>query len=433
MASAKSTAIVPAATASRAAPAPTATNGVRPDAAATPPSVPAKLPPDLNVLFVSIDSLRADMPWAGYPKPIAPALTELESRAVSFTRAYAVSSYTSMSLGGLLAGKYPSEVKRDGYFFGEYLKSNLLLGEVLSAGGVHTAGAHGHGYFNGAGFQQGFDKWDVVKQLKWNNTTDENVTSPELEAIVEKQLSDPKFTSGRFFAWVHFMDPHDKYLPHDGIPFGKGLREHYDGEVTFTDRWVKKLLDFVAAAPWGARTVVVVSADHGEAFGEHKMFVHGFELWENLVHVPLFFVIPGVPPRRIDTPRSAVDLAPTFLELLGVAPNPEFRGTSLVPELLGGPSEPRDVVLDLPTTSDSDKRRALVRGTEKVIASGEKPTYQYFDLAADPDEASPVTRGEAFDRMVTRLKEIGKTIPEVPPTRCKEDCLNGAYNKKDKK
>jgi len=75
--------------------------------AAAPSAVPTRPAPDLNVVLLTIDSLRADMPWAGYPRPIAPRLTELEARSVSYTRSYAVSSYTSMSLGGLLGGKLP--------------------------------------------------------------------------------------------------------------------------------------------------------------------------------------------------------------------------------------------------------------------------------------------------------------------------------------
>src|SRR5262245_27998079 len=77
---------------------------------------PAAGPP-LNVVLITIDSLRADMPWAGYARPIAPQLTALEARAVSYTHAYALSSYTSMSLGGLLAGRLPGELSRSGYFF----------------------------------------------------------------------------------------------------------------------------------------------------------------------------------------------------------------------------------------------------------------------------------------------------------------------------
>jgi hypothetical protein len=114
---------------------------------------------DYNVLVLSIDSLRADMPWNGYARPIAPRLTELEKRAVSYTHAYAISSYTSMSLGGFLGGKLPSGMKRSGFFFGKYAPENVLFPEVLQANGVRTISAHAHGYFKDAGFEQGFDNY----------------------------------------------------------------------------------------------------------------------------------------------------------------------------------------------------------------------------------------------------------------------------------
>jgi arylsulfatase A-like enzyme len=402
-------------------------------------SAPSRARSDLNVVLLTIDCLRADMPWAGYPRPIAPRLTDLAARAVQYTRAYSMSSYTSMSLGGLLGGRLPGEMRRDGYFFGVYAKENVLFPELLQSAGIHTLAAHAHGYFHDAGFDQGFDRWEVVPNLKWNNTTDENITSPELEALAEKLLSEPAVTEKRFFAWVHFLDPHDRYLPHPGIgPYGNTPRDRYDAEVTFTDGYIGKLLDFIAKKPWGARTAIVVTADHGEAFGEHHQYAHGFELWENLVRVPSLFVLPGVSPRTIDVPRSAVDLAPTLLELLGVrADTPldggaigRFEGTSLVPELYGAKAEPRDVAVDLPETSDNDRRRALIHDTLKIIAFGKEPYFQVFDLASDPSESKPITRGEVFEEMLARYKSLSKTVKDVSPTKCNEGCLNGAYARK---
>ena len=122
----------------------------------------ATRPSDLDVIVISVDSLRADMPWAGYPRDIAPRLTELEKRSVSYTRAYSMSSYTSMSLGGLLGGKLPSEMKRSGFFFGSYATDNVMFPELLKAKGVRTMSAHAHGYFSSAGFDQGFDVWQIV-------------------------------------------------------------------------------------------------------------------------------------------------------------------------------------------------------------------------------------------------------------------------------
>ncbi len=149
-----------------------------------------------NVILITIDCLRADMPWAGYARPIAPRLTELEKRAVSYTRAYSLSSYTSMSLGGLLGGKLPGELKRDGFFFGTYPPGDLFFPELLQAAHVHTLGAEAHAYFKDPTFQQGFDRWTVVPDITFKNTTDENVTSPKQEALAEKLLSE-KACDGR--------------------------------------------------------------------------------------------------------------------------------------------------------------------------------------------------------------------------------------------
>jgi arylsulfatase A-like enzyme len=387
---------------------------------------------DLDVIVISIDSLRADMPWAGYPRPIAPRLTELEKRSVSYTRAYAMSSYTSMSLGGFLGGKLPSEMKRSGFFFGSYSTDNVMFPELLKAKGVRTMSAHAHGYFSSAGFDQGFDVYQIVPGIIFKNETDPNVTSPQHEAMAEKILDDPRLETERFFAWFHFLDPHDQYISHekDGIPpYGKTLRDRYDAEVTFTDRYLAKLLDFIDTKSWSKRTAIIVTADHGEAFGEHNMYSHGFELWENLVRVPMFVVVPGAAPRRIDTPRSAIDLAPTIAELLGVPGGPSFEGKSLVSEIRGAAAEPRDVVIDLPMTSDNDKRRAIVRDKLKIVAYGKDEALRLYDLEADPDEKAPITRGEAFDTMAKRYREFAKTVKEVAPTSCNVGCLNRAYVK----
>ncbi|MGH7327500.1 MAG: sulfatase [Polyangiaceae bacterium] len=380
-------------------------------------------------MLITIDCLRADQPWAGYARPVAPRLTAFAEKSVQYTHEYSMSSYTSMSLGGLLAGKLPGELTRDGYFFGTYGKDNTFFPEVLQRGGIHTVAAHAHGYFSHANLDQGFDEWQVVPNLKWNNFTDENITSPALESIAESEL--PKDDSKRFFAWFHFLDPHDKYQPHEGIFYGKELRDKYDAEVTFTDRYIGKLLDFIAAQPYANHTAILVTADHGEAFGEHHQFLHGFELWQNLVRVPLLVVIPGVAPKKIDQSRSAIDLAPTIVDLFGLPESPTFEGKSLVPEILGtAQPEDRDVVIDLPATSDNDKRRALIHGHYKIISSNEKNPYrQVYDLDADPDEAKPVHDENSAD-MLKRFKEMEANVKDVPPTKCKEDCINGAYAKK---
>ena len=416
------TSAAPPPSSSVAAPAPSAAGSASPVAAAGPPK-------DCNVIVLSIDSLRADMPWNGYPRPIAPHLTELEKKAVSFTRAYSMSSYTSMSLGGLLGGRIPSELQRSGYFFGTY-RNDVFFPALLQKAGVHTAGVMAHMYFKAANFDQGFDDWKIVPGISFDPNTDRDITSPQSEQLAEKALGDPANDSRRFFFWAHFLDPHDLYLRHEGIDWGKSDRDRYDAEVTFTDRYIGKLLDFIATRSWAARTVLIVTSDHGEEFGENGMSRHGFEVWQPLVHVPLFFIAPGASPRHVDALRSAVDLAPTLLDLFGVPPDPSFQGKSLVGELYGAPSEERDVVVDLPATSDNGRRRALLHGTEKLICFDNDSYCRLYDLTEDPTEHAPIMKGDDWKQMKARYDAFGKTIKEIPPYACRGDCLNSSARRK---
>lgn len=425
-------------------PTPTASSTV--SASAAPPGVPSasssaaaaasapagtNAPPAGNVLLITIDSLRADMPWAGYPRDIAPHLTKLEAQSVSYSRAYALSSYTSQSVGGFLAGAYPSTVKRDGFFFGTYPKDVVMFPERLQAAGVRTVAAQAHGYFkHGTGLDQGFDVWKLVPGLKWNATTDENVTGEAHEKIAEELLVEAA-SKGRFFAWFHFMDPHDLYKPHpEGPDFGKKPRDLYDGEVRATDAHIGKLLAFLESQPFGAKTTVIVSADHGESFGDHGVFRHGFELWEDLVRVPFFVRIPGVAAKRIDTPRSHLDLAPTVLALLDVKAEPPMRGVSLLPEITGQePPAARDVVVDLARTSDNDRRRGLIRGTDKLLAFGDDGSFQLYDLANDPQEKTDLAKKQPqkLAEMKAAYKALG--LVEVKPSVCRK--LKGAPEGRD--
>lgn len=405
-----------------------ATASAPPAASAAPPPAPAGPPKDANVIVLSIDSLRADMPWAGYARPIAPHLTDFESKAVSYTHAYSVSSYTSMSLGGFLGGRIPSELVRSGYFFGTY-KKDVFFPKVLQSAGIHTMGVMAHMYFKSAGFDQGFDDWKIVPGITFDPNTDRDVTSPKSEALAEQLLGDPANDARRFFFWAHFLDPHDQYIHHEGIDWGKTNRDRYDGEVTFTDQYIGKLLDFIASKPWAARTVIIVTSDHGEEFGEHQMFRHGFEVWNTLVHVPLMIQAPGATARRIDVPRSDVDLAPTILEIYGLPAEPAFEGTSIVKEIYGAPAEPRDIVVDLPATSDNGKRRALVHGSEKIICFDGDAYCKMFDLDKDPLEKDPITHGDEFKEMRERLLAREKDIKEVTPYACTGDCLNSSMRR----
>ncbi|MFS8065413.1 MAG: sulfatase-like hydrolase/transferase, partial [Byssovorax sp.] len=364
-----------------------------PKVAAEKPAIPA----DLNLVFITIDTLRADVGFAGNPRPVSPNLDKLAKSSVVFERAYSLASYTGKSVGPLLIGKYGSETHRNWGHSNTFSKEDTFLAERLQKAGIHTMSAHALRYFGkGTGLERGFDTVDLsaagaegsIKEME--NTA----TGDKLGDAALKLLADPEATKGRFFLWVHFLDCHADYLPHaDGPSFGTSQRDLYDGEIAFTDKHVGRILDAIAAAPWGPRTAVIITSDHGEAFSEHKMVRHGVELWEELVHVPLLIHLPGVTPARIATPRSAIDLTPTMLELMGV-PKPTglendfVSGVSLVPDFSlapGAAPEPRDVFIDMPAGPYNDAKRALIHGDLKLITSGGAHA-EIYDLAKDPGE-----------------------------------------------
>jgi choline-sulfatase len=359
------------------------------------------------------------MPWNGYPRDIAPSLTLLEKRSVSYKNAYAISSYTSKSVGPLLAGNYPSAMTRDGVFFTRYFDDNLMFPVVLDKSGVSTLSAHTHMYLaKGRGFDRGFRDYRIVDGISFDYNKDPYVTSHKLTPLAISMLTEwaPK---APFFAWFHYMDPHDTYLKHTEVPsFGKKARDLYDGEVRFTDEWIGKLVAFIEASSWGKNTAIIVTGDHGEAFGEHGMYRHAHELWEELVHVPLFFLLPGVAPRRVEVARGAVDLGPTILDLLRVDKPPEMRGESLAPEIFDGKdAAPRPVVCDLPEDTYNERRRAVIDDGRKIISFGNDVRYEVYDLTADPGEKINLLKKdpEMAKAMIARYKEVSRTIRDVPP------------------
>jgi arylsulfatase A-like enzyme len=377
----------------------------------------------LNVLLLTIDSLRADMPWQGYAREVAPHLTAFANESAIYPRAYSVSSSTAKSVAALLAGRYPSTLYRNWSFFTAYSPANVFFPELLQERGIRTIAGHAHFYFNrGKNLDQGFDLWRMVPGIKVNNTTDESVTGPALTDLAIEALGAQANTKGPFFAWFHYMDPHDQYRTHPESPtFGRDTRDRYDNEVHFTDLQVKRLLEFCATQPWWSKTAVIVTADHGEAFGEHNMYRHAFALWEVLTRVPFLIKAPGAGARRIEQRRSHIDLAPTILDLMGLPPSDGFVGKSLVPELYGlqQPDDREPIVLDLPGDSNNPPTRAIVKGDHKLVVDGEGGRYSLYNLAVDPKEDVNLATNPKHKATLAAMKKLfddtWAKIPRVSP------------------
>jgi hypothetical protein len=420
-----------------------------------------------NVVLFTVDTLRTDLGFLGYGKPVSPNLDELAEKSTVFERAYSMASYTGKSVGPMMIGRYPSETFRDFNHFNTYTPKNVMVAErVRDGAGVRTFAAHCHWYFRfPTGLNQGFDAWDTSAIPPGMGDNDTSVTSDRMSDLALRLLAKPENTSlgtsaagsevgagsdagtsadggaspapafaasvdggaggdRRFFAWFHFFDPHAQYVPHQGAPELSGpstAKNLYDQEVWYTDKHIGKVLDYIKAQPWAEDTAIVVTADHGEAFADHGMNWHGQEIWESLIRVPLVVYVPGAKPRRVALKRSHIDVAPTLLELLGgpAAEEGDLRGQSLLTDVYlpeGQEHEERDVYVDMPAGPYNGIRRAVITGPTpgmKLINSG-GATYQLFDLANDPQERHDLaTDKEKLGPVLERMQAVRARLQEI--------------------
>jgi arylsulfatase A-like enzyme len=395
-----------------------------------------RLENNLNLILITIDTLRPDLGFMGYDLPTSPNLDALAKDSVVFDHAYSMASYTGKSLAPLLIGKYPSECARNTSHFTTYEKSNTFIAERLKNAGFHTFGAASHWYFNAwSGLSQGITEFDLsAKPGSGQGDTDASITSPALTDAALRMLKNPANTSGRFFMWIHYFDPHAQYLPHEDAPDFRrsGVSESraaYDAEVWFTDKHLGRLLDFVRSQDFAKRTAIVVTSDHGEAFNDHGMNWHGGELWESLVHVPLVFYVPGVKPHRVPVKRGHIDVVPTLLDILKIPAPPagELSGVSMLGDILNDgdhagdlASYPeRDVYLDMPVGPYTQMRRGVIHGATpglKLIHFGGN-LYNLFDLETDPAEATDIASDKTrFDPVFAAFQTIRGGLHEVDAT-----------------
>jgi arylsulfatase A-like enzyme len=382
------------------------------------------LPERLNVVLISIDTLRQGEGASNTARPVTPNLDRLSQDSVVFDRAYSLASYTAKSVGPFLLGKYSSETHRDWNHFNRFTSKDVFVAQRLQQGGVRTVSVQGYWYFFlNTGLERGFDVINksaapaLVTVDGDSNTNGDKVSDAALE-----ELAKPELLLQPFFMWIHYVDPHAEYVAHEGFDFGTSSRQRYDGEVAFVDYHVGRVLDALEKSLVYDHTVVIVTSDHGEAFAEHGMIRHGFELWEELVHVPLIVRVPGVPARHIQARRSAIDLAPTILDLCGVpAPSANattdfLDGVSLVPDLFaptGAEPTARPVFIDMAAGPNNADRQALIEDDKKLVASGGRPLSLY-DLAADPGETKDLLDDPAqAEPMIAKFKAFRRGLREV--------------------
>ncbi|MGI8786055.1 MAG: sulfatase-like hydrolase/transferase [Acidobacteriota bacterium] len=305
---------------------------------------------DLNVLLITIDTLRADYLSCYGKKGIqTPHLDGLARRGVRFAQAFAQVPLTSPSHASILTGAYPQVHKlRD---IGGFLLDDKVptLATVTRSAGLQTAAFVGSAVLNRRfRLDRGFETYndDMGAQAasdKGNEKLPGIVAEVRAEVVTDRAIAwlnsalergTATTPAKNFFLWAHYYDPHFPYDPPPPYRTGQDL---YGGEIAYTDAQVGRLLEFLRQSGLQDRTLVVFLADHGESLGEHGEFTHGVFLYDSTMHVPLIVAGPGIPAGRVVTQQvRSIDVMPTVTALLGVNAGGQVQGASLVPALVEG-------------------------------------------------------------------------------------------------
>jgi arylsulfatase A-like enzyme len=371
-----------------------------------------------NLLIITVDTLRADR----LSPRVAPHLARFAAQAVRFDRAYAQAPNTPRSFPSFLTSRVPSAVgwirmmmnfppMRD-------TPENTTFFAALKEADFYNVGVFSHFYMSEQmGIARGFDEWhnDEAMSLHDSNT---DSAAPRITPRVLAKLRALKSTRLRFALWTHLFEPHSKYVDHAEFPSRspglKGLEEKYDGEVSFADRYIGQILDFLDESGLAKTTAVVIFSDHGEAFGEHRfggerMYFHGQTLYDELLRVPLLVRVPGVAPRTVSEPVMLLDLGPTLLDLVKAPRPPSFQGRSLLPALLGEALAPAPVYAELlPTPSWNHQWRATIDRGYKLIDKLSENTVELYDLKRDPTEQNNLAGSQPDE--IARLKRIERSL-----------------------
>ncbi|MBW2731847.1 MAG: sulfatase-like hydrolase/transferase, partial [Deltaproteobacteria bacterium] len=350
-----------------------------------------------NLLLICVDTVRADVLGVmGHSGGMTPQMDAFAQRSVLFRRAYSQAANTPQSFPSVFTSLYPTRVPYRKRFAGyPVLKSDAVtVFELLEDAGLHTVGISSHFYFTERrGIRQGFTEWDNrgATNIKLSN---KDIASPRIVPRAVAKLQQLAAAKKRFAMFVHLFEPHGTYVKHAGKGYRydkrgvEGLRQKYDYEVKFSDEWVGKLLEGLKAAGLAKETAVMLFADHGEAFGEHRFYFHGQALYEEVLRVPLILSVPGMAPAQRKQPVGLIDIGPTMLDLVGVKPPAQMQGRSLLPLARG--QEPQGkrplgaVLMAYPAWPKG--QRALIDERYKVIRRVHENRWEVYDLEKDPRE-----------------------------------------------
>lgn len=297
---------------------------------------------DVNVLFILIDTLRADRLSAyGYRRDTSPTLRRLAASGVRFEWNLAQSSWTKTSMASLWTGLNPA---RTGIAsFDHVLPDEAMMpAEVFREAGFRTAGVYRNGWVAPSfGFGQGFEVYQksVARPLPANVIRENPTVSDRStdEAVVRAAVEFLRVRGrDRWFLYLHLMDLHEYIYDAESARFGSTYSDVYDNSILWTDRTLEILFEYLDDLGLMDKTLIVLGSDHGEAFGEHGVEGHARRVYRETTEVPWLMSFPFRLEQGISVRQRTrnIDIWPTVLELLGLETGQVADGISRVPEIL---------------------------------------------------------------------------------------------------
>jgi arylsulfatase A-like enzyme len=404
--------------------------GTGPAAAAdkAPASAPARSTAP-NLLLITLDTTRADaLGTYGQPHPTSPSIDRLANGGVVFEQVLTSNPETLAAHSTLFTGKQPyvhgvrsnagyvlsqrhvtlaEALRRAGYRTGAEVAAPVLRDETqVTQGFEHYRGAESPGV-----------ELKVVRFTKGKTLekTQEMRVGADITARGIDFLRENR--DEKFFLWLHYFDPHNPYSP-PAIYNQRFPGDPYHGEVALADFQIGRVVDELDRLGVRGRTLIVVTADHGEGLGEHGEPSHSFFVYETVMRVPLIFSGLGLPASvRIPSLVRTADIAPTVLELMGLPPLDEIQGVSLAPLIRGETT-------DLDLTGYGEATRFTSMFGMPVLRTVRKGRWKYihkvnpelFDVEADPRELNDLSSAhpDVLARMRAQLEALLAAAPAQP-------------------
>jgi arylsulfatase A-like enzyme len=443
-----------------------------------------------NILLLVLDTVRAaSLDMYGYTRETAPEIRRRGAEGIVFNWAIAPAPWTLPSHASMFTGRLPDELSAR--FLDPLDDTHPVLAEVLRDRGYATGGfTANYNYTNHeSGLDRGFvyyaDYRRTLREALLHGTLSRTDSfrsafyalfvkhSPETAAKAMLKLrfgissryprvhrKDAAFVNEEFLAWqasigdrpffafLNYFDAHQPYAPkpsfHPRFSTGSQPRDRYDTAIASIDEELARLFAELSHRGVLDRTIVIITSDHGEQFGEHQLTGHGSGVYMQSLHVPLVIRYPAMisAGQRVDAAVTLQDLAPTILDLAGVTA-PQIGGVSLLPLMKGDESKPRTAVVSEledhfgfagATTRES---RSLIDESWHYMTGNDRPdqVYRYrIDPAENHNLAETPSGRDAVARLGAELRSRTSPLPYVlrpARTRTRQPVEDAGENSRD--